>query len=62
LSGLSFVVAVGLTGIVGLAFPETAFAGESDSSPTITVLVANYSQASPAILAAAEREAGRILG
>ena len=32
------------------------------SHPTITVLVANYSQASPAILAAAEREAGRILG
>jgi hypothetical protein len=62
LSGLSFVVAVGLTGIVGLAFPETAFAGENDSSPTITVMVANYSQASPAILAAAEREAGRILG
>jgi hypothetical protein len=62
LSELSFVVAVGFTGILGLAFPETAFAGENDSSPTITVLVANYSQASPAILAAAEREAGRILG
>ena len=34
----------------------------SDAPPTITVQVSNYSQASPAILAAAEREAGRILG
>ena len=39
------------------AFPKLAFAGE----PTATVLVYNYARTSPAILAAAEREAGRIL-
>ena len=37
-------------------------AGENDAGPTITVQIYNYSQASPAILAGAEREAGRILG
>jgi hypothetical protein len=61
LSGVSFVLA-GLVGITGFALPGTAFAGENDYSPTITVLVHNYSQASPAILAGAEREAGRIMG
>src|SRR5262245_30481695 len=61
LSGVSFVV-VALVGITGFALPETAFAGENDYSPTITVLVHNCSQASPAILAGAEREAGRIMG
>jgi hypothetical protein len=60
-SGISLIVAVGLTGITGLAFPEIAFASESDPSVTITVQVYNYSQASPAILSKAEREAGRIL-
>ena len=39
------------------AFPELAFAGE----PTATVLVYNYALVSPAIVTAAEREAGRIL-
>src|SRR4029077_17568211 len=33
----------------------------ADHNPTITVLISNYAQAPPAILAAAEREAGRIL-
>ena len=61
LSGISFGVLAGLVGIAGLVLPAAAFGGE-DEPPTITVLVANYSQASPAILAAAEREAGRILG
>jgi hypothetical protein len=61
LSGGSFVTVVGLIGIVGFVFP-TAFAGENDPSPTITVQVYNYSQASPATLRGAEREAGRILG
>jgi len=60
-SVIVLIVAVGLTGITGLAFPEIAFAGESDPSVTITVQVYNYSQASPAILSKAEREAGRIL-
>jgi hypothetical protein len=61
LCGISFWVAAGLVGMMGLALPQPSFAGE-DERPTITVMVANYSQASPAILAAAEREAGRILG
>jgi hypothetical protein len=61
LSGIGFVVAVGLIGITGLAFPEIAFASENDPSPTITVQIYNYSQASPAILTKAEREADRIL-
>ena len=60
--GVSNVAAVGLIGIVGIAFPETALAGGSDpGGPTITVQIYNYSQASPAILTGAEREAGRIL-
>jgi len=58
LSGVSFVV---LT-LAGIALPGNAFAGENDYSATITVLVHNYSQASPTILARAEREAGRIIG
>jgi len=62
LPGLSLEVVVGLMGIIGFAFPETVFAAENDPSPTITVQIYNYSQASPAILTGAEREAGRILG
>jgi hypothetical protein len=62
LSGLSFVVVVGLTGVTAFVFPEPSFAGESGHSPTLTVLVYNTAQASPALLAAAESEAGRILG
>ena len=61
LSGVSFGIVAGLVGIMGFAFPETALARD-DEPPTITVLVNNYSQASHAALAAAEREAGRILG
>lgn len=60
-SGASFGVMAALVGIMGLASAEPAL-GLEDEPPAITVLVANYSQASPAILAAAEREAGRILG
>jgi hypothetical protein len=62
LSGVSFVVAVGSIVTMGFAFPETAFAGGNDPIPTITVKIYNYSQAAPAILTRAEREAGRILG
>jgi hypothetical protein len=61
-SGVSFGVIVGLIGIMRFAFPETAFAAENDPRPTIKIQIYNYSQASPAIMARAEREAGRILG
>jgi hypothetical protein len=49
-------------GSAGFAFPETTPVGASDSQPTITVQVYNYSRASLAVVADAEREAGRILG
>jgi hypothetical protein len=62
LSGISLVVAVGVIGITGLAFPEIVFANENAPSPTITVRIYNYSQAAPATLSKAEREADRILG
>ena len=57
----SLVVLACLIGSKGVAFPETPL-GASDSQPTITVQVYNYSRASLALVADAEREAGRILG
>jgi hypothetical protein len=62
LSGMSVVVVAGVVGVLGFLFPETAFAGENDPSPTITVRIYNYSQASSVVLSGAEREARRILG
>jgi hypothetical protein len=53
---------VGLVAIIGFAFPATGLASKADRSLTITVLVYNHAQASAAILAGAEREAGKILG
>ena len=61
-SGVSFWCVVGLVGILGSAFPKTSCAADNGPSPTITVQIYNYSQASPTILTAAEHEAGRILG
>jgi hypothetical protein len=61
LSSSVIMVAVGLIGMVGFASAETVFARENNPSPMITVQIYNYSQASPGILAGAEREAGRIL-
>jgi hypothetical protein len=60
LSG-AFVIAVGLIGILGVS-SIAVFAGENDPVPILMVQVYNYSQASPAVLTGAEREAGRILG
>jgi hypothetical protein len=58
----AIVAAAGLIGAVGFASAETQFAGGDDLRSTITVQIYNYSQASPAVLTGAEREAGRILG
>jgi hypothetical protein len=56
---------VGLAAVIGFAFSETGFAAKADlngtSDPTIKILVYNLAQAPRAVLAEAEREAGRIL-
>jgi hypothetical protein len=59
---LSIRALAGLVGVISFAFPETIFASGADSNPTIRIRVNNYTQATPAMLAGAEREAGRILG
>jgi len=59
---LSIVALAGLVGVISFAFPETIFASGADSNPTIRIRVNNYTQATPAMLAGAEREADRILG
>ena len=59
--GMTFAAA-GLGAILGFTLPGATFAAEGDPFPTITIQVYNYSQASPALLTRAEREAGRILG
>jgi len=46
---------------VGFSFPETASGAPAAPHPTITVRVYNLTQALPAVLAEAEREAGQIL-
>jgi hypothetical protein len=59
---LGIRVLAGLVGAISFAFPETIFASGADSSPVIRIRVNNYTEASPATLAGAEREAARILG
>ena len=59
---LSIMAFAGLVGVIIFAFPETIFASVAGSNPTIRIRVNNYTQATPALLAGAEREAGRILG
>lgn len=59
---LSIRVVVGLVVVTGMAFPESIFARAEDTSLAIKIRVDNYAQASPAVLAKAEREAARILG
>ena len=55
------LIMAGLIGIMTFSNSEALLASEKDPSPAIQVRVYNYSQASPAILAAAEHEASRIL-
>lgn len=56
---------MGLVAVIGFAFPATGFAGKADpkaeADPAIRVLVYNIARAPRAVLAEAEREAGRIL-
>jgi hypothetical protein len=59
---LSIRVIVGLLGTMSLTFPGARFASAQDTSPAIRVRVDNYTPASLAVLAGAEREASRILG
>jgi hypothetical protein len=58
---LSFGVVVASVAVIGFSLPAPGLA-KKESSSTITVLVYNNAQTSAAILAGAEREAGRILG
>jgi hypothetical protein len=57
---LSAGLAVSAAGMIALAFPEPASAGEAGPAPNVTILIYNYAQATHAVLAGAEREAGRI--
>jgi hypothetical protein len=59
---LSLAGVVGLVGVMGFVFPKNVFARVADASPAIRVRVDNYAQASPTILAGAEREASRVFG
>jgi len=53
-------IVVGLIGAMGFGSPESAYATTATLSPTVTIRVYNYTQASPVLLAGAEREAGLI--
>jgi len=57
---LSAALAVSVGGMIALAFPETAFGGETGPAPKVTILIYNYAQVTRAVLTGAEREAGRI--
>ena len=50
-----------LVAAVGFSFPETAYGTPATPHPTITGRDYNFTQALPAVLAEAEREAGQIL-
>jgi hypothetical protein len=58
----SFPLAAGLLVVLGFACADVSSARAADPSPTIRVRVTNYTEATPATVSKAEREAGRILG
>jgi len=58
----SFRLAAGLLVVLGFACADASSARAADPSPTIRVHVTNYTEATPATVSKAEREAGRILG
>ena len=55
-------LAVGLLVVLGFACADASSARAADPSPTIRVRITNYTEATPATVSKAEREAGRILG
>ena len=58
----SFRLAAGLLVVLGFACADVSSARAADPSPTIRVRVTNYTEATPATVSKAEREAGRLLG
>ena len=54
--------AVIVLGLWGFVFANTAYCSQTESNPTLRVRVVNHTQATPATVAQAEREAARILG
>ena len=58
----SFWITAGLLVVLGLACAGASSVRAADPIPTIRVRVTNYTEATPAIVSKAEREAGRILG
>jgi hypothetical protein len=54
-------IAAALICILGLAIAHAVHASPEEPAPTIRVRVANYTRATPATVAQAEREAARIL-
>src|SRR5205814_5655640 len=59
---LGFRIVVSLVGVINVVSSDAVFANVAEPSPMLRVRVNNYTQASPLIVAKAEREAGRILG
>ena len=59
--GMTFAAA-GLRATIGFTLPVACLPLRAIPSPECPIQVYNYSQASPALLTRAEREAGRILG
>jgi hypothetical protein len=59
---LGLRIVVGLVGVINLVSSDAVFAKVTDPRTMLRVRVNNYTQASPLIVARAEREAGRILG
>jgi len=58
----SFWITAGFLVVLGFGRADVSSASAVDPSPTLRVRVTNYTEATPATVARAEREAGRILG
>jgi hypothetical protein len=58
----SIPITAGLLVVLGFACADASSARAADPSPTIRARITNYTEATPATISRAEREAGRILG